>query len=285
MVPVSTPFDEFEARGWAHGKAGPYSSFFTRVSDLFAADLLDAAGVRAGDRVLDVGCGPGNISAIAASRGASVVGVDLSEEMLSVAAELHPGIEFRRGDAEELPFDFGTFDAVVGNLVILHVGDSERAAAEFARVLRPGGRLALTTWDTPERSRFTGLFLEAISEVGAEPPPEMPAGPARFNFAVEDPFTDLLEAAGFDDVSVAHVAQPATFSSAGELWDGFLSSSVRIVAVISAQPESTQAAIRAAFDRLAAQSMKDGRLAAAPGVILGSGRKALIQPAPGSAPG
>src|SRR5664279_4956047 len=85
--------------------------------------------------------------------------MDLAEGMVSLAARLHPDLEFRRGDAEALPFPDELFDAVVGNFVLLHLGRPERAVSEFVRVLGPGGRVALTVWDLPERTRVLGVFL------------------------------------------------------------------------------------------------------------------------------
>jgi len=121
--------------------------------------MTEAAGwegraVGPGARVLDVATGPGYVAARAAARGAAAVGVDIAAAMVSLAARRHPELEFRQGDAEALPFADASFDAVLGNFVMLHLGRPEQAAAEFARVLAPGGRLALTVWDLPQRSRL-----------------------------------------------------------------------------------------------------------------------------------
>jgi SAM-dependent methyltransferase len=68
---------------------------------------------------------------------------------------------------------------MVGNFLMLHLGRPERAAAEFVRVLAPGGRLALTVWDLPERARFLGVLLEALAAAGASPPEDIPVGPPK----------------------------------------------------------------------------------------------------------
>ncbi len=72
-----------------------------------------------------------------------VVGIDAAAAMAGLARRLHPSLEFRQAEAEALPFEDGSFDAVVGNFVIFHVGRPERAVEEFVRVLAPGGRLAI----------------------------------------------------------------------------------------------------------------------------------------------
>ena len=168
-------FNAFEAAGWEEQVAG-YEEFFVPITARLAGPLLDAAEVRPGARVLDVASGPGHVAAGAAERGASVVGVDIADGMLSLARQLHPEIEFRHGNAEALPFPDGSFDAVVANFVMLHVGRPEQAAAEFARVLAPHGRVALTVWDVPERARFLGVLVEAVAAVGAGPPQDLPSG-------------------------------------------------------------------------------------------------------------
>ncbi len=169
-------FNAFEAASW-DAQAPGYDGFLGRITGRLVEPLLDAAGVGPGTRVLDLATGPGYAAGRAAERGASVVGIDIAPAMLEVAGRLHPELELRQADAHELPFDDASFDAVVGNFLILHLGRPEQAAAEFARVLRPGGRLALTAWDLAERARLFELFLQAVAEGGAVPPPICPRDP------------------------------------------------------------------------------------------------------------
>ena len=109
--------------------------------------LLDGAGVQAGTRLLDAACGPGTLAATAAARGADAVGLDLAGDMVALARRRHPELRFLEGDAERLPFAAGSFDAVAAGFLVHHLPHPERAAAEFARVLAPGGRVAATVWD------------------------------------------------------------------------------------------------------------------------------------------
>src|SRR5207245_6157500 len=113
----------------------------------------------------------------AARRGARVTGVDRSVEMLALAARAHVDVRFREADAEALPFTDCAFDAVVCNFGIGHFARPELAAKELGRVLAPGGRLALTWWDDPARSRINGTFFDAVAAAGAQPPAVVPAGP------------------------------------------------------------------------------------------------------------
>ena len=115
-------------------------------------------------------------------------------------------IEFRRADAQSLPFEDAAFDAVVGNFGLPHFARPELAVAESARVLAPGGRLALTTWDAPAEMRMFGVFLEAVAEVGAGPPDGLPPGPDVFRFSDDGEFRRLFEGQGLVDVEVRRVA-------------------------------------------------------------------------------
>ena len=149
-------FTAFEAAGWEQ-QAPTYDDVMGRVTSRVVGPLLDAAGVQRGSRVLDVASGPGYAAAAAAGLGASVVGVDMAPAMVELARRLHPTVEFRVAPAEALPFEDDSFDAVVSNFVAPHLSRPERAVAELVRVLRGGGRLALTTWDGADHALPWGV--------------------------------------------------------------------------------------------------------------------------------
>jgi ubiquinone/menaquinone biosynthesis C-methylase UbiE len=130
-------FDEFEATGWEL-VAGRYGDLLSPITSQAVKPLLDAAGVRAGMRVLDVGTGPGDAAAAVVARGANATGIDIAAAMVEIATRRHPDATFVQGSATDLPFADESFDAAVGNVVILHVGEPERAAQELIRVLIPG---------------------------------------------------------------------------------------------------------------------------------------------------
>ena len=128
---------------------------------LFEA-VLDAAGVGPGTRVLDVGCGSGLTLVLAARRGATPSGLDISPGLLGIARERLPQAELREGDMESLPFGDAAFDAVVGVNAFQFAGDPRRALREAARVTRPGGRVVASLFAAPERSQGT-VVHEAMS--------------------------------------------------------------------------------------------------------------------------
>ena len=118
-------FKVFEAERWG-AQAGTYGGLTGAITSRLAESLLDAAGVRSDWRVLDVATGPGYVAERAAARGARVVGIDLAEGMLELARERVAGVDLLRADAEELPFDDASFDAVVGGFVINHLPHPQR---------------------------------------------------------------------------------------------------------------------------------------------------------------
>jgi SAM-dependent methyltransferase len=271
-------FNAFEAAGWEE-KASGYGRLIGHVTSRFAAPLLDAANVTQGTRVLDLATGPGYVAAQAAERGASVVGVDVAAAMISVARRLHPDIDFREADVHELPFEDGSFDVVVGNFLIMHLGRPEHALAGFVRVLRPGGRIALTAWDFPERSRLLGLFLDAVAEAGATAPDELPPGPDVFRFSADDEFDALMRAHGLEDRAIERVEFTHRVATADELWTGFLAGSLRVAVLITTQPVLMQQRIRAAFDRFVEEYRRDDGLELPVSAKLASGRKPDLQDA------
>jgi SAM-dependent methyltransferase len=251
-------FNAFESAGW-DDRATSYRRALLPLTRQLIEPLLDGASVGPGMRVLDVGCGPGDVAAAAAARGATAVGVDIAPAMVALARTLHPQVEFVRGDAQQLRFADDSFDAVVANFAVPHLGRPERAAAEFARVLSPGGKVALSTWDVPGASRLPGAFFDAVQEVGAAPPPDLPTGPHFFRFADEAEFTRLLRGAGLGDVAVATVS--FSYHFVGDLFGCLIDGTVRARALVADQPAVTQARIRAALDRLVAgHAAADGGL-------------------------
>lgn len=265
-------FTAFEVEGW-DAKASGYDNFFGQITGRLVEPLLDAVAGRRGTRLLDVATGPGYVAARAAERGRSVVGIDIAEEMVALASRLHPRLDFRVANAEALPFPDDSFDAVVGNFALLHLARPELAAAEFGRVIVPGGRLALTVWDTPERARLLGVFLDAVTEAGADPPEAIPAGPPFFRFSDEREFARLLNDQRLESIKIETIRFSQQVSSPDELWFGLLAGTVRISALIQHQPDEVQERIRAAFNRVVQRYQVGNRLAIPVAVKLASAKK------------
>ena len=266
-------FDAFEAAGWSAKDAAKYDSLAGRVTSRLADPLLAAARARRGTRLLDVATGPGYVAARAAAQGAAAVGLDFSETMLAFARSRSPDVDFVQGDATALPFADGSFDGVVAAFVLLHLGAPECAAAEAARVLRPGGRAAFSVWDVPSRGRWLGVLLDAVADAGATPPADVPPGPPLFRFADEDEFSSLLAGAGLADVELDTIDFTLELESADELWNGLVDGTVRVGPLVRSQTEAVRRAIRQRFDELLDEHRAGGGFEVPVAVKLGSGRK------------
>ena len=183
-----TPVKERQRKMWASGDYTVVASRLVSVSEM----LADAADLRAGWRVLDVACGNGNTALAAARRGTQVVGVDYVPELLedgrqrAIAEGLD--VEFRLGDAEDLPADDGSFDAVVSVFGMMFAPDHRGAVAEIVRVARPGATVALASW-TPE-----GFVGQVLATVARHVPPEVGTA-SPLLWGTEDHVSDLFAAA------------------------------------------------------------------------------------------
>jgi SAM-dependent methyltransferase len=255
--------------------ANGYHAFFSAVTALATNPLLEAVRLRPGTRLLDVASGPGALTAEAATRGATPVGVDLSPRMIELAQRLHPAIEFREADVEHLPFSDHAFDAVVCAFGLGHFPKPELAVAECVRTLSPGGYIAFSWWDDPARQRIQGIFRETIAEIGVSVPPDVPQGHNVFRFSNSGEFLWLLEGAGLTEVAVSDYTTTYIVPDAETLWRGGLDSLVLTGAVIRHQDQATQDLIRAEFERRAGAYKSADGLNLPIAFKVGSGRRPI----------
>ncbi|NED70436.1 class I SAM-dependent methyltransferase, partial [Streptomyces sp. SID10244] len=151
---------------WASGD-------YPAVADVIAAlgpRLTDAVAIGPDDRVVDIAAGAGNVAIPAARTGAHVVATDLTADLLVIGESREPdlGIVWRTADAEDLPFDKGTFDVAVSCVGVMFAPHHQRCADELIRVCRPGGRIGLINW-TP--TGFIGQLFSVMKPYAPPPPP------------------------------------------------------------------------------------------------------------------
>jgi len=177
--------------------AEAYDRFMGRYSVLLSPQLADLAGVRLGQRVLDVGCGPGALTAELVQRvgGESVSAVDPSEPFVAAARARNPGVDVRHSPAERLPFEDNAFDAALAQLVVHFMSDPVAGLTEMARVTRQGGVVAASVWDHGGGQGPLSVFWEAARELDPGVSDESQLAGAR-----EGDLTALLDAAGLNEV-------------------------------------------------------------------------------------
>jgi len=154
---------EFEHETWSRC-AESYLDTFAGMTRQTIPLLLEAAHIGRGSHVLEIGSGPGHVAHALTEAGAIVTGVDFSAQMVAVARRQYPGITFHEADAEQLPFEAGTFDAVVSNFVVHHLARPTVVFREVGRVLKPGGRFAFAVFGAPEAQSSIGAFFMAVQE-------------------------------------------------------------------------------------------------------------------------
>ncbi|MCR9123417.1 MAG: methyltransferase domain-containing protein [Phyllobacteriaceae bacterium] len=177
--------------------------------------------------------------------GAVPIGLDFSGAQVELAKKTYPDIEFTKGNAQELPFDDQSFDAVVMGFGMNHLPEPEKAAHEALRVLKTGGAFAFSVWATPEAGEGFGIVLSAIEQHGVENA-KLPPAPPYFRFADPAEVKAMLEPMGFIDVSTAVVPQTWRHSNPDQLFDAFNEGAVRATAMLKSQPEKARATIREA---------------------------------------
>jgi SAM-dependent methyltransferase len=203
-IPAAAPdFAAIKARQQATWAAGDYAVVGTTLQ-IVGESLCEAMDLRAGERVLDVAAGNGNVTLAAARRWCEVVSTDYVPALLDrgrerAAAERLSSIEFREADAEALPFADAAFDTVVSTFGVMFTPNPPRAAAELLRVCRPGGRIGLANW-TPDG--FIGQVFKAIGK--HVPPPAGVQSPALWGTTVR--LTEL-----FGGAARAIEAEPRQF--------------------------------------------------------------------------
>lgn len=190
-----TESSEAKQQAKAVWTAGDYGSVAEKIRSA-GVQAVKASSIADGDKVLDVACGTGNATIPAAKTGAVVTGLDLTpkllEEAKAEASKAGVEIEWIEGDAEQLPFEDQSFDAVISVFGCMFAPDHKVTAREIARVIRQGGRMAICSW-TPDGN--IGLFLRTAGE-HMPPPPEGSQPPPLWG--TEDHVRSLFEGTGVE---------------------------------------------------------------------------------------
>lgn len=205
--------------------------------------VLDAAGVGAGQRVLDVGCGSGLFCYLAAQRGAQVAGVDASTGMLDIAKSRTPAGDFHVGEMEDLQFGDDTFDLVAGFNSFQFAADPVNALRQAKRVAKPNGKVSMAVWGRAQDCQAASV-LKALSAILPPPPPGAP-GP----FALSEPnvLESMLSHAGLKPEQSAEADTPFVYPNDDAACRGFIASGPGILALRRNGEEEVRATLMSAF--------------------------------------
>jgi SAM-dependent methyltransferase len=191
-----------------------YARFMGRYAEPLARAFLAFAGVQAGDKVLDVGCGPGALTAHLLSVGAEVAAVDPSPPFVDAIRVRFPDVDVRLGTAEDLPYGTAAFDAALAQLVVHFMADPLVGIRQMARVTRRGGVIAACVWDGPTGA--LAPFWDAVHVIDPEAEDE-----ALLSGAHVGHLTELFEAAGLRDVEEVSIAVDYVHPTFEEWWEPY----------------------------------------------------------------
>jgi SAM-dependent methyltransferase len=250
---ITAPTDEL--RGRLHGMWGAVAGGWRAHADFVderGSDLtwhmLGAVDPQPGERALELACGPGSVGIAVAPLVAEVVISDVAPEMTAIAAERAAArdlanVQTRTLDLEAIAEADATFDVVFCREGIMLVPDPGRAAGEIRRVLRPGGRAAVSVWGPRERNPWLGIVFDVVSEqLGAPVPP--PGLPGPFSLDDADRFAAVLSDAGLRNVSVREVKVPLLAGSFDEWWSRTAALAGPLAAMLAGLPDDAAAKLR-----------------------------------------
>ena len=238
-----------------------------RMDGGFGTVMLDAAKLRPGERVLDVGCGDGATTFAAAARVAqrgAAVGVDFSRPLLDVARRQldHIGkdnIDFIEADAQVYPFEEEAFDAIVSLFGTMFFEDPEAAFANLARAVRPGGRMAVVCWQDVLLSEWTAVIGGTAAAHLGFPDFGPPGAPGPYAFADSDRLKRIVEAGGFHDVTLEAVTRPMLMGrDVDDVVDYFTSLELVVEWFASHPKDKVETAVAAVREALAPYSKPEG---------------------------
>jgi SAM-dependent methyltransferase len=224
-----------------------YDRHVGRYGPSLSAGLIEVAGVTGGDRVLDVGCGPGGLTRVLADvvGEANVTAVEPSHSFAEACRARFPGADVREGAAESLPFGGDEFDVVLSQLVVNFMRDADQGVAEMRRVAREGGVVASCVWDYADGM----TLLRAFWDGALDKDPDAPDEGSTMRYCNEAELGDLWRRAGLHDVETGQITTQASYDDFDDCWWPFTQGLGPSGAYCVSLDEARQHAFRDAFFR------------------------------------
>lgn len=248
-------FKYAEMQGW-NARAHAYDDFTGKVTTQAIPTLMAMADIAPGKHILDLCCGTGRAAGAAWALGASAVGIDVSSAMIETAQRTFPQVRFEVGDAESIPDQDQVYDAVICSFGLMHVASPETMFTEISRVVKPGGRVALSHWvGPPDSPLFRAVFgtIQQFADMS-----EVPPAPPPFALSSNDAMRAALEQAGFEDVRIEVL--PLEFKAPeGKFAEHFRNFAARAAVILDQQNETVLQEIYASWENLLAEFLLDGR--------------------------
>ncbi len=231
--------------------ADAYARFMGRYAVPLADRFIEFAGVVAGQRALDVGCGPGTLTGPLVDRlgAGAVAAIDPSPSFVEVMRSRFPDVDVRAGSAEELPFPDDGFDVALAQLVVHFMSDPVAGLREMARVTRPGGVVAACVWDHGARGGPLSAFWEAAHDLDPDAPDE-----ANLPGAREGHLAELCRVVGLRQVESGSLGVEVEYATFDDWWEPFLLGVGRAGGYVAELDEPRRDALRARCARLFPQA-------------------------------
>jgi SAM-dependent methyltransferase len=222
-----------------------YDRFMGRYTVPLARALADGMGVAEGMRVVDVGCGPGGLTAELAARvgAGNIAAIDPASQFVAACAERHPGADVREGVAEALSWDDDSFDAALACLVIAFMKDPDAGVGEMARVTKPGGKVGTCMWDIATGGMtMLRMFWEAMRVVKPETQGELDLPGTR-----EGDIAERMERVGLREVSAGSLTVSVEYAGFDDFWEPFTHAVGPSGQALAALEEEQKATVREAL--------------------------------------
>jgi len=220
--------------------AGGYAETTMAMLAQYSAEAIDISDLKGDDKVLDVACGPGTLSLLVADRVASVHAIDFSEQMLSLLdRKIKDGgldhVHTQHGDGQALPYDGDVFDAAFSMFGLMFFPDRHKGFSEIYRTLKPGGKVAVSSWAAVDQSPAMQLMFGALKIIK----PELPE-PKMAIESLENPelFEQELKDAGFKDVQIQRVTKQFPVESVKKFWHAMVKGSAPIMMMKQSMPKA-----------------------------------------------